>query len=227
MRGEMAFRFAALLFLVACKPPVPILNYHSVGAPRDEFTVSEAAFAAQLDLLAAQGYRTILLADIARGSFGPHDVVLTFDDGFDDARTVVLPALQKRGMRGTFFVVTSFVGRPGFLDWPSVEALRDAGMEIGSHTVDHLRLTPLAPGEVRFELLRSKRILERHLGNEVLSLAYPFNSVSPEVMGLAAEAGYRIGVAGPVHGGGDPLDLRRLGIKPGMRLEDLARDLRN
>jgi peptidoglycan/xylan/chitin deacetylase (PgdA/CDA1 family) len=218
-------RFAALLLLIACKAPVPIVNYHSVGPAHDEFTIPEAQFAAQLDLLAAKGFKTISLHDVAERRFDKHDVVLTFDDGFEDARTVVLPLLRQRGMRATFFIVPAFVGQPGFLDWNGVRALQSAGMEIGSHTVDHARLGDLPDGRIRWELVESKRLLEEQLQVPIEAVAYPFNSVRARILETAKEAGYRIGVSGPAHGGSDPLDLIRISIKPGITLPEFEHAL--
>jgi peptidoglycan/xylan/chitin deacetylase (PgdA/CDA1 family) len=212
-------RFAALLLVIACEAPLPIVNYHSVGRANDEFGISQANFAAHLDVLEKQGRKTISLHDIAIRKFDRHDVVLTFDDGTDDARTVVLPMLQARHMRGTFFIVPAFVGQPGFLDWDGVRALQAAGMEIGSHTVDHARLGDLPDGRVRWELAESKRLLEQQLHRPVEAIAYPFNSVRAHILDLAKAAGYRIGVSGPAHGGSDPLDLVRISVRPYMTLK--------
>jgi peptidoglycan/xylan/chitin deacetylase (PgdA/CDA1 family) len=211
----------ALLLGVACQAPVPILNYHSVGEPHDEFTSSPRQFDAQLDLLVSRGRRTISLRDIAARRFARHDVVLTFDDGFEDALTVVLPRLRQRGMRATFFIVPAFVGRPGFLDWNGVRSLQAAGMEIGSHTVDHARLSDLTDASVLWELRESKRLLEQQLLTPVEAIAYPFNAVRARIIDDAREAGYLVGVSGPAHGGSDPLNLKRISIKSGTTLEEL------
>jgi peptidoglycan/xylan/chitin deacetylase (PgdA/CDA1 family) len=219
-------RFSALLLVIACKAPVPIVNYHSVGTARDEFAISQAQLAAQLDLLVSKGFKTISLHDVAERKFDEHDVVLTFDDGFEDARTVVLPMLQKRGMRATFFIVPAFIGRPGFLDWNGARELQAAGMEIGSHTVDHARLGDLPDSRIRWELAESKRLLEEQLHVPIEAVAYPFNSVRARVLDAAREAGYRIGVSGPAHGGSDPLDLIRISIKPGITLEQFEQAVR-
>ena len=97
-----------VLLCSACrgKPPVPILNYHSVGATADDYTVTEAQFAQQLDWLQSAGIETLPLHD----ALTPHAraVVLTFDDGKEDALTRVLPALRRRGMRAAFFIPTRF-----------------------------------------------------------------------------------------------------------------------
>lgn len=206
---------AAALALAACaacrgKPPVPILNYHSVGAQADESTVSDAQFAAQLDWLRAAGFQTIALHDALEKH--PRAVVLTFDDGKADALTHVLPALRQRGMRAVFFIPTGLVGTPGYLTWDGVRALAAAGMEIGSHSVDHPRLADLPDERVRAELVDSKRKLEAELHAPVDLLAYPYNSVRRRIRDAAGQAGYRIAVSGVAHGGSDPLNLLRTSV---------------
>ncbi len=215
-------RRAWLLLFLACaacrgKPPAPILNYHSVGEGGDEFTVGEAQFAAQLDWLAAHHVQTLPLHALAAGG-----VALTFDDGKQDALTAVLPALQKRGMKGAFFVITGSVGKPGYLDWEGVRALDRAGMEVGSHTVSHARLADLSDDQVREELVRSKAELEKQLGHPVDLLAYPYNSVRARVREAAQAAGYRIAVSGVAHGGSDPLDLLRVTVRRDTTLEQFG-----
>ena len=59
----------------------------------------------------------------------------------------------------------------------------------------------------------------------VLLLAYPYNSVRGDVQRLAAEAGYRVAVAGPVHGGADLLNLARIPVKSHTSVEDLQHAL--
>jgi peptidoglycan/xylan/chitin deacetylase (PgdA/CDA1 family) len=216
-----------LLVCAACtqrRPEVPILNYHSVGLAADDYTVPAEVFARQLDSLAAAGVHTVSLHDLARAREGGQPlprpaVILTFDDGKEDARRLVLPALQQRGMRATFFIITSLVGQPGYLTWDSVRALEAAGMEIGSHTVDHARLADLPDERVREELTLSKRELETQLHHPVEALAYPYNSVRASIVRAAGAAGYRVAVAGMVHGGADLLDLYRFSVN-GLTTEE-------
>src|SRR5712692_9289567 len=81
-------RTALLLALVAggaaCRPDVPILTWHSIGGAGDEFTVSQAAFAAQLDALRSAGFHTVTfhewLEHEDRGAPLPEKpILLTFD----------------------------------------------------------------------------------------------------------------------------------------------------
>ena len=197
---------------------VPILAYHSVGGAASDYVVPVPAFEQQLDWLAAQGFHTISLHELAerragRARLPSRAIVLTFDDGKSDALEVVLPLLRKHDMRATFFIITGQIGRPGFLSWAGVRALAAAGMEIGSHTRSHPRLPDLTNAAAEEELKSSKAILEAQLGGPVEALAYPYNSLRSHTVALVAEAGYRIAVAGPAHGTSDVLRLRRLPVE--------------
>jgi peptidoglycan/xylan/chitin deacetylase (PgdA/CDA1 family) len=213
------------------RPRAPILTWHSVAASGDAFTVAPAAFAAQLDQL-LRCCTTISLHELLGGGALPQrPVVLTFDDGVADAFTTVLPELQRRGQRATFFIVTGWVGDDEahrhvengvrYLIWPEVLALQRAGMEIGSHSVDHARLPNLSRERVRAELVESKAALERRLGAPIDLFAYPYNSLRGWVRDEVAAAGYRAAVAGEVHGGANPLQLHRYSVQARTTAEEV------
>jgi peptidoglycan/xylan/chitin deacetylase (PgdA/CDA1 family) len=224
VRARLAL--AALCAACTTKPPALILNYHSVGETSDDYQVSRTAFAQQLDWLGAQGFHAATLNQLVEHRLPPRPVILTFDDGKEDALRVVLPLLQARGLRGTFFIITSLVGKPGYLSWDGVRALAAAGMEIGSHTVDHARLADLPDDRVRAELIDSKRELEAQLHAPVEALAYPYNSVRARVVDAARAAGYRAAVAGAAHGSANVLALYRFPVNGVTTLKDLERAAR-
>ena len=236
----------ALLLAAACsrRPDVPILTYHSISASTDGFSIGERAFTAQLDALRSAGFHTVSFHDwlsgVDRGVTPPRDaVVLTFDDGYEDAYTAALPALRTRGMRATFFLVTSLIGpdtghrvvrdeggvRRAYLVWPEVRALVAAGMEIGSHGVTHRRFADLSREEVRDELVRSKQTLQAMLSVPVEIFAYPYNSLRRWMLPLVREAGYRAAVAGSAHGSANRFALYRIGVYSGTTTEALLAQL--
>ena len=244
---RLALIFAAALLVAGCsrRPDVPILTYHSVSDAQDGFSVPADAFVTQLDALQRAGFHTVtfrewLAHEDRRVPLPDKPIILTFDDGYEDAWSVVLPALRARGMRGVFFVVSSLVGpdaahrvvsgdssdRRRFLVWPEVRALAAAGMEIGSHGVRHLRLPDLDRAQVLDELKRSKESLDAALGSPVEVLAYPYNSVRRWILPLAREAGYRAAVAGGAHGNADRFMLYRTGVYRGTSAEELVAQLR-
>jgi len=226
-------RLLCLLLLAGCmrtKPELPILNYHSVGDAADDYTVPVAAFEEQLDWLASHGFHTVSLNDLVesrqrQAPLPDKAIILTFDDGKADALGIVLPALRRRGMRATFFVITDFVGRAGYLSWDGVRALADAGMEIGSHTATHPRLPDLPDARAQYELVESRLTLLSELHRPVEALAYPYNSVRARIEKAARAAGYRVAVAGVEHGSADLLSLRRIPVNGMTRLEPFAAEL--
>lgn len=118
-------------------------------------------------------------------------VALTFDDGYVDAATEALPLLQRFGFTATFYIVTDFVGRPGYMTWDDIRNLQANGMEIGSHTLSHPDLTYYDPEVVYDEIVLSRVIIQRKLGAPVHSFCYPLGRYDESYMPeLVREAGY-------------------------------------
>lgn len=117
-------------------------------------------------------------------------VSLTFDDGSaDQYRTLDL--LHRRGMTGTYYVNSALVGSSGYyLTWPRLYALRDAGNEIGGHTLNHVDLTTVSLAQARRQVCDDRTNLVRR-GFSATSFAYPFAARNRSVEKVVAECGYR------------------------------------
>ena len=153
----------------------------------------------------AAGLEFVSLADGLGGpsAAGHNQVVLTFDDGYENFLTHALPVLETERCPATLFVVAGKLG--GMNDWdtdlpPSrlltLEQLREItrvpGITVGSHGLNHRRLTTLAVGEVERELAESHALLSQQLGDAYLpALAYPYGDRSPEVLASAQRSPYR------------------------------------
>ena len=183
----------------------PILEYHMVTEdPRpgaEPYTVAPADFAAQLDYLTAEGYTTITPQDYARARKGKQQlpekpVILSFDDGYEDNARVVLPMLRERGMKAVFYMVTNDIGQDGYLTWDNLRALEHAGMEIGSHTANHLPLTTLTREQQRDEVRLSKLLLEWNGMKTIFSFSYPNGAYDDEIVQMLAEEMYLTAVTG-------------------------------
>ena len=203
---------AAASFPAAKEGAIPILYYHRVEPlprgfagwnkrSRDTFLLDDTlpfAFVAQLDWLIAHGYTTILPRDLAAhwdsGKPLPkRPVMLTFDDGFRNWRSFVLPELRKRHMVAEFYVVIQNVGRS--ISWDDVRALAAAGMGIGAHDVLHFQLAgggvPTAsPAVMRYQVTEAKRRLEQNTGAKVDSMAYVGGGFNTTLMAIVEQAGY-------------------------------------
>src|SRR5215831_3789473 len=64
-------------------------------------------------------------------------VSINFDDGYESAYEIGLPIVQHGGFTTTQFIVTKFVGKPGYVTMGQVLAMQNSGHEIGDHTRTH------------------------------------------------------------------------------------------
>lgn len=211
---------------------VPILMYHYIKPlppPEDvegtDLTVTPETFASHLDWLAEHGYETINFADIVSGrTLPPKPVILTFDDGYEDAYTTVAPMLNTRGMTGVFYIVTSFIGKPGYLDWDQLTAMHAGGMELGAHSLWHANLHKLESSLHEKQILPSIETLQNNFEINVDSFAYPFGKYKDQDVEILKFASVPFAVttehriAEPTD---DPLLLPRLRIKNRSRIETM------
>ncbi|MDQ4005055.1 MAG: polysaccharide deacetylase family protein [Actinomycetota bacterium] len=125
------------------------------------------------------------------GVVAPPQVALTFDDGPSPRYTPrILRILRRLGVRATFFVVGYLVDR-----YPAIlRQIREAGMAIGNHSMNHPTTSPfedLPPHEIREQVERSHGILEG-LGVTPVGFRPPGGSWSGAVIDVASGVGERL-----------------------------------
>lgn len=212
---------------------IPILMYHQVDAPPPRGTplrgliVAPSSLAWQMRMLRLMGYRGLSMRDLEpyrKGEKQGKVVGITFDDGYQNNVRHALPILQRHGFTATCYGVSSMIGGTNswdrgivaekplmtLADW---RAWRDGGMDIGSHTRTHAKLTELPPEQAREQITQSRRELEDAVGCEVRHFCYPYGWYGPEHAQMAREAGYATATTthrGRVRAGDDPYTLRRI-----------------
>lgn len=219
---------------------LPILMYHGVSdepedgvSPYYRTSTSPKVFAEQMALLRTEGYEAVSLPVglemLRRAGGAPGKLVaLTFDDGLRDFHTTAFPILAQYGFGATAFLPTAFIGSEPrrfhareCLTWREVRELRKAGIEFGSHTVNHPALYELDPARLRAELEVSKAVMEDELGEPIGSFAYPYAFPSADrrfvetFVELLQTAKYECGVTtciGRVRPNDPPFTLKRLPI---------------
>ncbi len=220
-------------------PAIPILMYHAISDdiesvhPYYRTNTAPSVFALQMRQLKELGYYTISLEEAvgtikAESRSAERVVVITFDDGYRDFYTVAAPVLKAHGFTATMFIPTAhindtsarFKGRD-CLTWREIRELESAGMQFGSHTVNHPQLHEIKDFQVQQELSQSKETMEQRLGTEIRSFAYPYAFPETDKAFVAKlrdrlmEAGYANGVCtmiGRADASNDPLFLKRLPI---------------
>jgi peptidoglycan/xylan/chitin deacetylase (PgdA/CDA1 family) len=116
--------------------------------------------------------------------------VISFDDGDLSGYTMAAPMLERRGLRGEFFVVTSWIGTPGFMNAVQLRELAARGHGVHSHSRSHPRLTDLPSAQIEDELRGSKADLESILGRPVTQFSIPGGAYDARVVDIAERAGY-------------------------------------
>ena len=121
---------------------------------------------------AAAAVLVLLLAQLLTVPAGAAKLVaITFDDGPNQTWTPqVVEALNRRGVKGTFFMVGSWVATKEDL----VRSMAEQGHQIANHTWEHLNLTGLDAGEVRLQAERSRERLAEVTGQENFWVRTPF-----------------------------------------------------
>ena len=210
-----------------------ILCYHAVtDAWEHALAIGPAQLERQVAALLRRGWSPGTADDALDGR--NRVLHVTFDDAFRSISRA-LPILEALRVPATVFVCSGYAedGRPldvpelatdaarqphelATMPWDEIRELRDRGVEIGSHTVNHPRLTQLGDEELRRELGESRERLEAELGRPCRFLAYPYGDEDERVHQAAEDAGYEAAFALP--GRERPLNryaLPRIGIYRG------------
>jgi peptidoglycan/xylan/chitin deacetylase (PgdA/CDA1 family) len=229
----------AVVHVPPSRARVPILMYHVIGTPPagaayPGLWVGADDFRAQVDALAAAGYRAVTLDTVldawrGRARLPRHPVVLSFDDGYLGQGKIAGPILAARRWPGVINIVLHNLGTPGGISATRVRELLQAGWEVDAHTLTHRDLTTLGPADLRHEVAGSRVALRHRFGVPVDAFCYPAGRFDATVQSAVRAAGYRAattelpGAAGPRD---DRYALPRIRVTGGESAATLVTDVR-
>ena len=187
-------------------PPkgVMIFEYHRVNddtVDTDDYSLSREQFQEQLDYFKENNYHTISMMDFIRAEkYGEklpeNPIIITFDDGYEDNYTIMLPILEAHGMKATMYMVTNNIGQPDYLTWEELRDMQERGVEIGSHTADHEPLAGQPKAWQNDQLRLSKLLMEWNGIHTVFSFSYPNGSYDEALPELLRQNNYLSAVTG-------------------------------
>jgi peptidoglycan/xylan/chitin deacetylase (PgdA/CDA1 family) len=108
-------------------------------------------------------------------------MTLNFDDGHESVYDVALPLLQSKGLVATAYIVPTWIGQMWYMQWSGVQALQDAGWDIGSHSMTHPVLPDVDDSTLHYELSQSKLELQSR-GLAATHFALPYNAYDQRVI---------------------------------------------
>ncbi len=133
-------------------------------------------------------------------------VTFVFDDALSTQYTHARPILTAAGMKGTYGVITQYVGSSPYIGWPQIATLVTEGNEIASHTRTHVDLTALSTSALQSEVSGSYSDLIAK-GITPKTLVYPYGGVNTTVKNATKTAKY-VGARGSYFGLNAPISDR-------------------
>lgn len=191
---------------------INILLYHQIGNEPNTYTnldcfCNSKEFYLQMEFLMNSDYEVISLAKALDLIFNKKFidskyVVLTFDDGCEKFYDITFPILKEFNFPSTIFPVAGYFGK--YASWsvrnnPDLKILSKnmlielnrLGVEIGAHTMDHVKLTHIKRNDAINQIKESKETLEQLLGGNVSSFAYPHGDFNQGTIEILKETGFR------------------------------------
>lgn len=187
---------------------IMIIEYHVIGEEDGRWARSYTSFRKDLEKLYEADYVAVSLNDMIRGSInvpeGKTPVVITFDDGSqgqfrylenEEGKFTVDPKsgvgvleqfyeeYPEFGLEATFFLnyYTPF-GQSSELSKKKISHIIEAGMDIGNHSVNHLKMNKLNKEEVAKELVPIVEMIKEIVPEyKVETFALPFGLQTQEI----------------------------------------------
>jgi peptidoglycan/xylan/chitin deacetylase (PgdA/CDA1 family) len=187
---------------------IPVLCYHRFGSRASKLTVTPAAFAAQMEYLARNGYQVLALKELGafiagREALPKKSVIITIDDGYRATYDIAFPILRKFGFPATVFLYTDFVGAGDALTYPQMKELIASGLvDIQPHSKTHSNLTLKLPDEsdakyrerLRREVDAPVDVIRDRLAQASYAYAYPYGDVNELAVDYLSRRGVSLGL---------------------------------
>jgi peptidoglycan/xylan/chitin deacetylase (PgdA/CDA1 family) len=184
---------------------IPVLLYHDISFEfSDDYTITPALFAAQMEWLYANGYKAISFADLETGSSLDKAVIITFDDGYASFVHYAFPFLRDYGFKATINIIGEYIGtylsdrgaRPT-MSWDEYRYLKASGLvSLGSHTdrlhvFSHQGAAGVSDDLLLEDLQRLQKIFVREMGAPSEIIAWPYGLYNAKSIAIARKAGFR------------------------------------
>lgn len=190
---------------------INILLYHQIGdVPRSETNLNCFCrfkdFYLQMEFLKNSDYKVISLKQAIDMIFNLQSidenyVVLTFDDGCEKFYDITFPVLDKFNFPSTIYPIAGYLGNHAIINGyvhPGLKILSknmlfdlsQLGVEIGAHTMNHVKLAQVDNDKAITEVKKSKDTLEQVIGNKINSFSFPHGDYNSDVIEMVSQAGF-------------------------------------
>lgn len=167
---------------------LPILMYHNITSSEDvslNLTISISKFEQQLKYIIDNQYTSYFVSEIyGKTQIDKKSLIITFDDVTENQLLYALPLLKKYGVKATFFIPFSYVGKSDLWNDGSekimtVEQLKSLDsevIELGHHSYFHRKYNTLTPEEIQDDFDKSFDFIKENKLKVFPALAYPYGN---------------------------------------------------
>jgi peptidoglycan/xylan/chitin deacetylase (PgdA/CDA1 family) len=186
-----------------------VAGWNFLNCPLDQWTVGGGApnwanpmIRLRFESTAAAGKTAVVSFDsMMTGVIGVPAVILNFDDGTTVQYSDCFPYMKNRGVRGTFFVPSDYVGTGGYVTAAQLIKMQAADWTIGNHTKDHTNLTTLSEADMETNLSAA---ITAYAAIGIIDgpqkyVAYPGGAWNADVLTAMTNLGMRIGRTSASH----------------------------
>lgn len=202
------FQYPRVLMYHMVSYRLPEKHYKDGQKVKNYLRVTPEQFDKQIAWFKNNHFTFLKASDLASDNIPRKSVIITFDDGYEDNFRCAFPILKKYGALASIYLVNNRFEQ----NWASDRAsgkeaveLNDQAMlshgqvremlasgliEIGGHTLNHVRLNCLTEEDQWQEIHHSRIQLQELYGISCDSFAYPFGYFNDESVSLVEKAGY-------------------------------------
>ncbi|MHB0876610.1 MAG: polysaccharide deacetylase family protein [Anaerolineae bacterium] len=127
----------------------------------------------------------------ARGGYPA--VMLSFDDAYTAQYTNCFQYMKGRGIRGTVYAISDYVGVDDFITWSQLREMQAAGWCVANHTTDPYSMLGLSEATQAQRIAGCRAELEAHDLTGGDYLAYPWGDFDANTIAVMADLGMLVG----------------------------------
>ncbi len=244
--GALIFPLSVPQNLLADPLKIPVLMYHDISSEfDDEYTVSPSFFAAQMEWLYSNGYKSFFLHELD-GAFKRSEnrsVIITFDDGYASFGSYAFPLLREYGFKATINAIGKHIGgylklganRP-LLSWDEYRHFKKSGLvEMGCHTYglhaykSGAGILGFSRKEIEDDFRLFQDVAKKETGQDTRILAWPYGIYNKQTVKIAQKVGFKYILTsdeGYLRHGSHLLKIPRWNINNSHQLDSFRQSIR-
>lgn len=187
---------------------VPMLIYHHVQPLAEanelghaQLTVDSGIFDEQMNYLVTNGYHIISSDEVVNALLSHQQlpaksIVVTLDDGYDDAYNYAFPIAKKYHISLDWMIPSGLIENPGYMTWAQLkDATQSNLIHIYNHSWSHADLGSVDEAKLEQEVVVPNKQLEATLGKPINIFTYPYGSFSDTTIAFLQAHGFIAGIS--------------------------------